>query len=155
MIKKRKENSKLYLSLLTVIFILVGIIIAGTLFSVLKNKNVVIVSGKEGAPMQAEKGLFIDLGRLRAVTGGEKPAAVVIFPVFEYNIKDIQFREELVQKKEALKAVILSWFLKQNAVVLYAMPEHSVKKELLEAVNSILDLSKITYIYFKEFIILE
>ncbi len=153
--KKRKGNSKLYFSLLTVIFILLGVIIAGTLFSVLKNKTATGSSIKEDVPSYAQKALYTDLGRLRTVTGGEKPASVVIFPVFEYNNEDIQFREELVQKKEALRAVILSWFLKKNAVELYAMPEHSVKKELLEEVNSILNLSKVTGVYFKEFIILE
>lgn len=155
MIKKRKKNSKLYCSLLTVIFILVGIILGGTFFAVLKNKMTRVPSGKEEALIHTQKGLYTDLGRLRARTGGKKPASIVIFPVFEYNIQDIQFREELVQKKEALRAVILSWFLKQNAVALYAMPEHSVKKELLEVVNSILNLSKLTGVYFKEFIILE
>lgn len=37
---------------------------------------------------------------------------------------------------------------------LYTMPDTAIKKELLENINSILDLSKVKNIYFKEFVIL-
>ncbi|AGT44155.1 flagellar basal body-associated FliL family protein [Treponema pedis] len=152
---QKKRKYVLYSVLVKTVFILITVIAAGTLFSFLKKEKKTEKQDKEPSLIRGNKSLYTDLGRLRAVTSEKQAATVVIFPVLEYNTEDTQFREELVQKKEQLRTVILNWFSQKDAVELYTMPEQTVKKELLEAVNSILNLSKIQRIYFKEFIILE
>ncbi len=147
--KKKKNTFQLFL--VGIVFTLIAVIAAGTVFSAIKNGK----RSKTEAPPAARnlpKSLYSDLGRLRAVT--EEKCPVVIFPVLEYNTADLQFQEELVQKKDRLRAVIIGWFSQKSAIELYTMPEQTVKKELLAVVNSILDLSEIRRIYFKEFIIL-
>ena len=88
------------------------------------------------------------------MTSDKQACTVVIFPVLEYNINDKAFEEELVQKKEVIRKEILEWFAQKNIYELYTMSDIVMKKEILKKINSILSLSKIKRIYFKEYIIL-
>lgn len=154
---KTKKIIKLQRILLSIILILLAIIFLGTGMGLLKRKNNKLsIEKKESlSSIRDNKKLFTDLGRLRAITSDEEPCTVVIFPIFEYNAEDKQFEEELVQKKEKLRDIILLWFSQYKYHEIYAMSEIDIKKDLLENINSILNLSKIKKIYFKEFVILQ
>lgn len=153
--KKNTKKSKFISFLIVVIFILITIIIIGTIVAILRKndtKATLLENTEKNIYTGAE--LFTDLGRIRAVTGDKPPSSVVIFPVLEYSSKDTQFREELVQKKEKLRDMILDWFLHQKAIELYTKDELTIKNQLLNVVNSVLTLSSVKRLYFKEFIIL-
>ena len=95
------------------------------------------------------------MGRLRIPTADTAPGTLVVFPVLEYNSEDKAFEEELVQKKEDIRKSLIDWFSQKTVYELYTMPENEVKKEVLAEINSILNLSRIKRIYFKDFVILE
>ncbi len=150
--KVKTQNFLVYvvISLLVIIFI-------GTIIGLIKGKDSKENLDKEDTPseIRGDKALYSDLGQLRALTADEAPCTVIIYPVLEYNSKDKEFEEELVQKKAELRSMILTWFSQYKAHQLYSMSEVEVKKEILKSLNTILDLSKIEKIYFKDFVILE
>ncbi len=154
-------ETKMQVVLVYIIFTLIFIILAGTGLSFLrKNKSAIVDLDASGRPKTAseirgQKALYTELGRLRAETSDEPPGTLVIFPILEYNSEDKPFEEELVQKKEAIRQIILNWFSEHTVHQVYAMNEIQIKKELLNAINLNLNLSKLDKIYFKEFVILE
>ncbi len=154
---KTRKIKKIQKILIYVIAFLIAVIFLGTAIGLLKRKANSDGNTRTESPseIRGNKKLFTDLGRLRASTGDEEPCIVVVSPVFEYNSKDKAFEEELVQKKEEIRSLILAWFSQYKAHELYSMSEVEVKKALLNATNSILDLSKIEKLYFKEFVILQ
>ena len=94
--------------------------------------------------------------------------AVCLFPIFANEnpsarsieqrlaeILDSKIAAELVQKKEDIRKSLIDWFSQKTVYELYTMPENEVKKEVLAEINSILNLSRIKRIYFKDFVILE
>lgn len=149
---KEKKLKRVYNTLLFIVAAVTLLLLIGTAAGIKRSKS--------AKPEQTEfrdaieKNLFTDLGRLRALTSDKQAGTAVIFPVLEYNGDDKAFQEELVQKKEDIRNIILNWFSEQSMYELYTMPDTAIKKELLENINSILDLSKVKNIYFKEFVIL-
>ncbi len=161
MSKKYKTKSKKKITLQKIlsyiVLVLVVIIALGTIIGLTGNKqeNKELTQKKDPAAIRGDKGMYSDLGRLRALSGDTPPCPIVIFPVLEYNSKDKDFEEELVQKKEEIRQIILAFFLNYKSYELYSMSEVEIKKALINGINSILSLSKIEKIYFKEFDVLE
>ncbi|UTY31387.1 flagellar basal body protein FliL [Treponema putidum] len=156
MLKNNRKGLRLYKFLKYVLFALILIIIAGSVFSLFKRKNVgETLKPENHSEIRGKKALYSDLGKLRISTADTTPATLVIFPILEYNSKDKAFEEELVQKKEDIRKHIIDWFSQKTVYELYTIPEHELKKELLTEINSILNLSRIKRIYFKDFVILE
>lgn len=154
--KNTRKGLTLYIFLKYLLFALIIIIIAGSVFSLFKGKKAdEVIRPKSPSEIRGKKALYSDLGKLRIPTADKAGGTLVVFPVLEYNSEDKAFEEELVQKKEAIRKIIIDGFSKKTAYELYTMPETEVKKELLKDINSILNLSRIKRIYFKDFVILE
>ncbi|UTC64981.1 flagellar basal body-associated FliL family protein [Treponema sp. OMZ 788] len=156
MVKNKRKGLTLYIFLKYLLFALIVIIIAGSVFSLFKGKKTdEVVRPESPSEIRGKKALYSDLGRLRIPTADKTPGTLVVFPVLEYNSEDKAFEEELVQKKEAIRKSLIDWFSQKTVYELYTMPENEVKKEVLAEINSILNLSRIKRIYFKDFVILE
>ena len=146
MLKNNRKGLKLYEFLKYVLFAIVLIIIVGSVFSLFKKKNTdEVLKPESPSEIRGKKALYSDFH-----TG-----TLVVFPVLEYNSEDKAFEEELVQKKEDIRKSLIDWFSQKTVYELYTMPENEVKKEVLAEINSILNLSRIKRIYFKDFVILE
>ena len=155
MLKNNRKGLKLYKFLKYVLFAIVLIIIVGSVFSLFKKKNTdEVLKPESPSEIRGKKALYSDLGRLRIPTADIHTGTLVVFPV-EYNSEDKAFEEELVQKKEDIRKSLIDWFSQKTVYELYTMPENEVKKEVLAEINSILNLSRIKRIYFKDFVILE
>ncbi|UTD06821.1 flagellar basal body-associated FliL family protein [Treponema denticola] len=156
MLKNNRKGLKLYKFLKYVLFAIVLIIIVGSVFSLFKKKNTgEVLKPESPSEIRGKKALYSDLGRLRIPTADANSGTLVVFPVLEYNSEDKAFEEELVQKKEDIRKSLIDWFSQKTVYELYTMPENEVKKEVLAEINSILNLSRIKRIYFKDFVILE
>ena len=156
MLKNNRKSLKLYEFLKYVLFAIVLIIIVGSVFSLFKKKNTdEVLRSERPSEIRGKKALYSDLGKLRISTADTTPGTLVVFPVLEYNSEDKAFEEELVQKKEDIRKSIIDWFSQKTVYELYTMPENEVKKEVLAEINSILNLSRIKRLYFKDFVILE
>ncbi len=153
-ITKKMRLQKILIYIIIAILVIIAI---GTVFGLLNKKNTKneVIEKESPASIRGDKGLYSDLGRLRAISADNPPCPIVIFPILEYDSNDKDFEEELVQKKEELRQIILAWFANYKKHEIYSMPELEIKKSLLYSMNSILSLSKIKKIYFKEFVILE
>lgn len=157
MVLKNKIIQAIYSILVIIFFSVVFFIISGSLFYFIKykyakNNN---KTEKDSNLFVTNKKLYTGLGRLRAATDQKNSHTVIIFPILEYDSNDIAFQEEIVQKKEEIKKVILEWISEKSIFELYTMSESERKKELITRINSQLVLSKINRIFLKEFIILE
>lgn len=156
MLKNKRNSLRLYKFLRYTLFILIAVIIAGSIFSLFKGKkSPEVLKSESPSEIRGKKALYSDLGRIRISTADKSGGTLVVFPVLEYNSEDKAFEEELVQKKEAIRKSIIDWFSQKTVYELYTMPENEVKKEVLTGINSILSLSRIKRIYFKDFVILE
>jgi len=154
--KNNRKGLKLYKFLKYLLFAIILIIIAGSVFSLFKKKNTdEFLRLESPSEIRGKKALYSDLGKLRISTADTTPGTLVVFPVLEYNSEDKAFEEELVQKKEDIRKSLIDWFSQKTVYELYTMPENEVKKEVLAEINSILNLSRIKRIYFKDFVILE
>ncbi len=97
------------------------------------------------------EGMFPDLGTLRAPIDDPGRAVVVVTPVFAYDPSDVAFREELVAKKNRLRAVITGWFRGKTKADLSGLGEEGVKRDLLDAINAALETGKVSKLFFTEY----
>lgn len=99
---------------------------------------------------------FKDLGTLRAVTKAEGDVStgvsLAIAPWFAYEKTDSAFTEELAYKKAGLKSIFTQYFASHTQKELYSIGEKQVKEELLQLINSSLEMGQIKALYFDEYI---
>lgn len=99
---------------------------------------------------------FKDLGTIRALTMAEENEAtgvsLAVAPWFAYEKSDSAFNEELVLKKGAFKTIFLQYFSTHTQKELFSLGEKKVKEDLLELINSNLEMGKIKAIYFDKYI---
>ena len=147
-----QKSKTVYKILLFITAALIIILVSGTILGINTNKT----EKTERADFKdtVTKNLFDDLGRIRILTADKQAGAAVVSPVLEYNGEDKAFQEELIQKKEEIRTVVLNWFSTKSVYELDTMPDETIKKELLHNINELLDLSKVKNLYFKEFVIL-
>ena len=147
-----QKSKTVYKILLFITAALIIILVSGTILGINTNKT----EKTEWPDFKdtVTKNLFDDLGRIRILTADKQAGAAVVSPVLEYNGDDKAFQEELIQKKEEIRTVVLNWFSTKSVYELYTMPDETIKKELLHSINELLDLSKVKNLYFKEFVIL-
>ncbi len=150
--KLEQKSKTVYKILLFITAALIIILVSGTILGINTNKT----EKTEWPDFKdtVTKNLFDDLGRIRILTADKQAGAAVVSPVLEYNGDDKAFQEELIQKKEEIRTVVLNWFSTKSVYELYTMPDETIKKELLHNINELLDLSKVKNLYFKEFVIL-
>lgn len=147
-----QKSKTVYKILLFITAALIIILVSGTILGI--NTNKAEKTEQPDFKDTVTKNLFDDLGRIRILTADKQAGAAVVSPVLEYNGDDKAFQEELIQKKEEIRTVVLNWFSTKSVYELYTMPDETIKKELLHSINELLDLSKVKNLYFKEFVIL-
>lgn len=147
-----QKSKTVYKILLFITAALIIILVSGTILGI--NTNKTEKTERPDFKDTVTKNLFDDLGRIRILTADKQAGAAVVSPVLEYNGEDKAFQEELIQKKEEIRTVVLNWFSTKSVYELYTMPDETIKKELLHNINELLDLSKVKNLYFKEFVIL-
>ena len=150
--KLEQKSKTVYKILLFITAALIIILVSGTILGI--NTNKTEKTERPDFKDTVTKNLFDDLGRIRILTADKQAGAAVVSPVLEYNGDDKAFQEELIQKKEEIRTVVLNWFSTKSVYELYTMPDETIKKELLHSINELLDLSKVKNLYFKEFVIL-
>ncbi len=150
--KLEQKSKTVYKILLFITAALIIILVSGTILGI--NTNKAEKTERPDFKDTVTKNLFDDLGRIRILTADKQAGAAVVSPVLEYNGDDKAFQEELIQKKEEIRTVVLNWFSTKSVYELYTMPDETIKKELLHSINELLDLSKVKNLYFKEFVIL-
>ena len=152
-----------------IIYVLLGIIVVGTLIAIVTGKanlsqryrrrdpsGVAEIFSKNGAEMQE----FKEFGTLRALTKPESDSVsngvnLVVTPWLSYQKADSAFYEELAHKKKKLETIFLSYFASRTQKELFSLGEKNIKKELCNLVNEQLVLGKVDAVYFDDYIFLE
>lgn len=101
---------------------------------------------------------LMDFGSLRSVTKKDdlgKDATVVFTPCIYFNKNDREFKEELSKKSLEIKEIFKNYFHDYTKDELDSMDENKIKNMLFSRLNSILTLSKIKEIYFKDYIVFD
>jgi hypothetical protein len=152
--KKKRPSLVLYRVLLGMAFVLALGIAGGTVYALLRGPRpspAPVWREEPGANAQ----IFTGIGRIRASTRGEAPAAVVLDVTFPYDPEDRFFAEELSAKVGDFRRQSAGYFASLSAGDLARLNEGEIKAELLRRYNSSLRLGKIGLLYFNEFMIIE
>lgn len=112
-------------------------------------------SSAAGATTAGKLAEFGDIGILRAATADKKIVTIVVQPYLSYSLTDVPFQEELVQKTRPIRAYILNWFHSKTIKDIDKLGESNVKSALLDGVNAMLVLGKVSAIYFSEYMVIE
>jgi flagellar basal body-associated protein FliL len=132
------------------------LILGGTLYALFFREKP--GSGAAPSPVSAETGedrIFTNIGRVRSVTAGPQPAAVILSPVFPYSPGDRPFSEELAVKLGELRRITADYFTPYTAEELRDKDEANLKEELRSRYNAILRLGRIEDLYFNDYMIIE
>lgn len=102
---------------------------------------------------------YTGIGTLRCVTAPEisegeskSGSTIAVTPWFSYPENDNDFYEEMSRKHNILCGTITSFFAEFTKDELMKMGEEKIKDELKNQLNSKLVLSKITKVYFTDYI---
>lgn len=104
--------------------------------------------------IRQDTAFFTDLGQLRPITADEPPVTVIIRPVLAYPVDDLPFREELVSKTAATRQLIAAWFAGRTVQELDRLGDDAVKNALLEELNSVYSMGRVSALYFEDFVII-
>lgn len=102
---------------------------------------------------------FTDLGQIRTVTKSPDDAhtgtLIIVSPWFSYNSDDAVLLEELSQKAQQEKAVIINYFGQNTKDELLTKGEDAVKEEIRQKLNEQLILGKIQKVFFDQYMFFE
>ncbi len=101
-----------------------------------------------------KKPVYKQIGQLRSSTkadGKNSTAVIVITPYLEYETEDVSFYEELDSKSLKIRQTIQNYFSGYTLKQINQKGEDLVKAELLEQINSLLVLQKLSAVYFTEY----
>lgn len=159
-----KQRSPVISILYAVLFALIFIIVAGTIF-VFAGRQAQPGKGlrnaepaPEVAPDQFET--YTDIGQIRAVTSAGPEAdgqrvTIILEPWFAYETADTAFREELAGKRQKIRSIFTNYFLSRTYDQLVRTGESGVKAELLSQLNNELVMGHIDALYFEQYLFLE
>ncbi len=153
--------------LILVIAILFLILISGTTVGIINKHSqkpeVLIAKGKAinlNEPLDTEQISFFDLGTIRLITKPDSKiennqgSAMVLTPWIAYTKGDTVFFEEISRKSGIIKSIFQKFFTEHTQNEILSIGEENFKYEILQEINEILSLGKITDIYFTDFIFL-
>jgi len=104
---------------------------------------------------------YFELGNIRIVTApdskkkNDKGTAMVVVPWLTYPANNSDFYEELSRKKGILKGIISEYFSERTKAQLLKLSEEKICAELLDQINSELNLGKVSQINFTDYIFFE
>jgi flagellar basal body-associated protein FliL len=154
------------------IFVLTGILIAGTIYAFLRSpgSGPLFRIGGSGAAATEHSGsgaapagnndtvsVFTGIGRLRIpLSSASGSAATLIISIaFPYPPEDRAFTEELASKIGEFRALASGYFSALPAEKLVSLDEEAAKTEILRRYNTSLRLGKIGALYFSDLLIIE
>ena len=142
--------------LIFIIILLLVFILQGTIIAFLRvEEEPIIEEERKPYVLRGGSAIYSEIGQIRATSKDDGDAAtIVLHPFLEYDVTNIPLQEELVKKKEVIRSSIKNWFLSHTWLYIEAQKEHDIKKELMEDINSKLDMGSILAIYFEKFTIL-
>lgn len=153
--------------LITIIALLFLVLISGTTAGLINRHNqkpgVLIAHGKAinlNEPTNTEEFTYFDLGTIRLITKPDENikddsgSAMVLTPWIAYPKNDTVFFEELSRKTGLIKSVFQIFFTEHTQKEILSFGEEAIKNELLSEINNILNLGKISDIYFTDYIFL-
>jgi flagellar basal body-associated protein FliL len=156
---RRPEWSRaqlLYRILWLTVLVLFLLILGGTLYALfIREKALPAAAPSPAAPPPGEDRIFTGIGRVRSVTAGPRPAAVILSPVFPYSPGDGPFSEELAAKLGELRRITADYFTPYTAEELRDRDEAVLKEDLRFRYNAVLRLGRIESLYFNDYMIIE
>lgn len=167
--RSRREPVSLPTLVLAIVALFIVFVIAsGTIWAFAKtghrpaSRNLMASGISRFAPAASGSGTsagklaeFGDIGLLRAATADKKIVTIVVQPYLSYPPSDVPFQEELVQKTRPIRAFMLNWFHSRTIKEIDKLGEANVKAALLEGVNAMLVLGKVSAVHFSEYIVIE
>ena len=94
--------------------------------------------------------VYEKLGKIRTASKDGIPLVLSVY--FPYDVNDREFYEELSVKNESIKACISGYFFNYSYDELKNKGENRIKSEVLNNINEKLVLSKISELYFVDFV---
>jgi flagellar basal body-associated protein FliL len=140
-----------YRALVIVLIVLAVIILAGTVYGLVKKGRGTAVP--EVPVQNAPEGdsIFSGIGAMRITTADPQPETLVISLAFPYDKNDRPFAEELASRIPHFKAAATEYLGALTAEELDALDEDTISGELLRRYNSALYLGQIKELYILEF----
>jgi flagellar basal body-associated protein FliL len=149
----------LYIVLLSLSGVLILLLIAGTVYGLVRSPNAdpLFTLGKSGGtaadPRLDDIRVFPGVGRLRIPIANS--SILILSIAFPYQAGDIAFTEELAGKTSELKAIAANYFSALPADKLIQIDEDAAKAEILRRFNAALRLGRIEALYFNDMMILD
>ena len=152
----------IYRILVIVILALAAVLIAGTVYGLVRSPDAAPLFriGEQG--VQNEPGLgsgelnvFSGLGRLRIPVDGQPPLTIVLSVSFTYPANDRPFTEELASRIGELRSITVDYFASLPRHTLANLDEGAAKEEILKRYNALLRLGNIEALYFGDLMIVE
>ena len=166
--------SKTEFTLIIIIFVLISIILTGTIIGLVSKKAApgknLRDSDPEPTPREIENlnkkldekiDAYTGLGTIRCITAPAADdeqdigTAVVITPWLSYPQGDTIFFEELARKRILITGIFSNYFNSRTKNDLLSLPEDKIKTELQQEINTQMSLGQISGIYFTDYIFLE
>ena len=156
--------SIVYRGLLVTAFILVLVILGGTLFGFFRgnaggrNTQSINSQDNEGFSVIGESEtahIFGGIGQMRVPTADPEPGTVIVFISFIYDPLDRAFSEELALRVKDFREIISGYVGSFSSEELRRLGEEEIKFEILQRFNAILRLGKIDYLLFNDFMVID
>lgn len=171
--KSMKGLRAVYRAAVIVVFALVVVLAAGSLFALMRppNSEPLFYLGGQGARARGQSGgqasgfndwaggshvnVFTGIGRLRVPLVGQPPATVVLSLSFPYPADDLPFAEELATRVSDFRSIAVEYFSSFSREELAMLDEATTRSEILARYNAMLRLGRIEELYFTDLIVLE
>ncbi len=98
---------------------------------------------------------WFELGQIRAQTSDDHPVTVIVTPKLGYKMNDAKVLSDLIARKEYLVDATRTFFSLKKASDLTPDKDESLKAELKEKLNKLVDNSEIQDIVFIDFNVVE
>ena len=166
--------SKTEFGLIIVIFVLVCVIMLGTVIGLVSKKAAPGKNLRDADPDPTPREIenlnkrlddkidaYTGLGTIRCITAPDGEVeedigtAVVITPWLSYPQGDTVFFEELARKRILITGIFTTYFSTNTKIELLSRTEDSIKNDIMEQINAQMSLGKISGIYFTDYIFLE
>lgn len=136
--------------LVAIAAILVIILIAGTIYGLIK-RGQTNSAAPPAANGTAEENIFSSLGTLRIPTADSEPETIIISIAFPYNKNDRPFAEELASRISWFKTTISGYIGGFSAEEIETLDTGTINQELLKRFNAELRLGQIRELYITDF----
>ena len=145
-----KTEIVIYRTLLVIAAAVLLILIAGTIYGLIRQDNV--PEAPEFTHAGGGEDIFSGLGTLRIPTADHEPETLIISIAFPYNRYDRPFSEELASRLSWFKTATTQYLGAFTAEDLAALDIETINNELLSLYNAALRLGQIRELYILEFI---